>query len=91
LCARTQVIPSIACPSGQPCPRAGENRAERAGAALIAQGKANGERVDDLAVSTRTIEQHIANTLSKLAFTDRAQLVRWAMDTGLVKSEEAAR
>jgi non-specific serine/threonine protein kinase len=54
-------------------------------AVLIAQGKSNGEIADELVVSKRTVESHIANILSKLGFTNRAQIVRWAIETGLVK------
>ena len=61
---------------------------ERDVAALIAQGKSNGEIGDELAVSKRTVEKHIANILAKLGVTNRAQLVRWAIETGLVKSTE---
>lgn len=61
---------------------------EREVAALIAQGKSNGEIADKLVLSKRTVESHIANILSKLEFTNRAQIVRWAIETGLVKSNE---
>ena len=61
---------------------------EREVAALIAQGKSNGEIADELVVSKRTIEKHVANILSKLGFTTRAQIVRWAIEAGLVKSNE---
>lgn len=53
--------------------------------ALIAQGKSNGEIADQLVVSKRTVEAHIAHILSKLGFTNRAQVVRWAIENGLVK------
>ncbi len=59
---------------------------EREVAVLIAQGKSNAEIAEDLVVSKRTVESHIANILSKLGFTNRAQIVRWAIETGLVKS-----
>jgi non-specific serine/threonine protein kinase len=55
---------------------------------LIAQGKSNGEIADDLVVSKRTVEKHIGNILSKLDLANRAQIVRWAIETGLVKSSE---
>jgi len=61
---------------------------EREVAALIARGKSNGEIADELVVSKRTVESHIANILLKLDFTNRAQIVRWAIETGLVKSNE---
>jgi predicted ATPase/DNA-binding NarL/FixJ family response regulator len=58
---------------------------EREVAALIARGRTNGEIADDLVVSKRTVETHIAHILSKLGFTNRAQIVRWAIENGLVK------
>jgi non-specific serine/threonine protein kinase len=61
---------------------------EREVATLIAQGKSNGEIADELVISKRTVESHIANILSKLGITNRAQIVRWAIETRLVKSTE---
>jgi non-specific serine/threonine protein kinase len=64
---------------------------EREVAGLIAQGESNGEIADNLVVSKRTVEKHIANILSKLGFTNRAQIVRWAIETGLVKASDEER
>lgn len=61
---------------------------EREIAALIARGKTNGEIADQLVISKRTVEKHIGNILSKLAFTNRAQVVRWAIENGLVETGE---
>jgi non-specific serine/threonine protein kinase len=61
---------------------------EREVARLIAQGKTNGEIADELVVSKRTVESHIASILSRLGFTNRAQIVRWAFESGLLKSTE---
>jgi predicted ATPase/DNA-binding CsgD family transcriptional regulator len=51
-------------------------------AALIGQGKSNSEIAAELVLSKRTVEKHIANILSKLSFTSRAQIVRWAIENG---------
>jgi predicted ATPase/DNA-binding CsgD family transcriptional regulator len=59
---------------------------EREVAALIARGHSNGEIASELVVSKRTVEKHIANILSKLALTSRAQIVRWALDHGLTQA-----
>jgi non-specific serine/threonine protein kinase len=56
---------------------------EREVAALIARGKANGEIARELVLSKRTVEKHIANILSKLGYTSRAQIICWAIDHGL--------
>ena len=57
---------------------------EREVAALIAQAKSNGEIAAELVVSKRTVETHIANIRAKLEFTERTQIVRWAIAAGLV-------
>ena len=59
---------------------------EREVAALIAHAKSNGEIAEELMVSKRTVESHIANIRSKLGFTKRAQIVRWAIETGLINA-----
>lgn len=59
---------------------------EREVAVLIAQGKSNGEIAGELVLSKRTVEKHIANILSKLGFTSRAQIVRWAIEHGLTQA-----
>jgi non-specific serine/threonine protein kinase len=58
---------------------------EREIAALIAQGKSNGEIAHEMVLSKRTVEKHIAHILLKLGVTNRTQIVRWAIETGLVK------
>lgn len=55
---------------------------ERDVAALIAQGKSNKDIADVLALSPRTVEAHIANILSKLGFTSRAQVAVWMVESG---------
>jgi non-specific serine/threonine protein kinase len=59
---------------------------EREIAVLIGQGKTNGEIAEELVLSKRTIEKHMAHILIKLGFANRAQIVRWAIENGLVKS-----
>ena len=56
---------------------------ERQVAGLIAQGKSNREIAEDLVLSTRTVEKHVANILSKLGLASRSQIVRWAMEHDL--------
>ncbi len=56
---------------------------ERKVVALIARGLPNGEIASELVLSKRTVEKHIANILSKLELTNRAQLVRWAIENRL--------
>jgi len=59
---------------------------EREVAALIAQGKSNGEIASELVLSKRTVEKHIANILSRLGLASRAQVVRWAIEQGLTQA-----
>jgi predicted ATPase/DNA-binding CsgD family transcriptional regulator len=61
---------------------------EREIAALIGLGKTNREIAQDLVLSQRTVEKHAANILSKLELNNRAQIVRWAIDQGLVQASE---
>jgi predicted ATPase/DNA-binding CsgD family transcriptional regulator len=58
-------------------------------AALVGQGKANDEIAAELVVSKRTVEKHIANIRAKLGFSSRSQMVRWAIQAGLVDAGEA--
>jgi non-specific serine/threonine protein kinase len=58
---------------------------EREVVILIAQGKSNSEIAAGLVLSKRTVEKHIANILSELGLTSRAQIVRWAIEQGLLK------
>jgi non-specific serine/threonine protein kinase len=49
-------------------------------ASLIGQGMSNLEIAADLILSKRTIETHVSHILSKLGFSNRAQIMRWAID-----------
>jgi len=51
---------------------------------LIALGHTNGEIAEQLFLSIRTVESHRANIQSKLKLNGRAELVRYALDQGLV-------
>jgi two-component system, NarL family, response regulator NreC len=51
---------------------------------LIALGHTNSEAAAQLHLSVRTIETHRANIQSKLGSTGRAELVRHAMEQGLI-------
>lgn len=56
---------------------------ERSVAALIARGQSNREIADQLVVSERTVESHVANILSKLGFVSRTQVAAWVVEAGL--------
>jgi predicted ATPase/DNA-binding CsgD family transcriptional regulator len=59
---------------------------EREVAALIGQGKTNGEIAAELFLSKRTVETHSSHILTKLGLTNRAQIIRWALDHGLTQT-----
>ncbi|MEJ2111890.1 MAG: response regulator transcription factor [Acidobacteriota bacterium] len=52
---------------------------------LLAYGHTNGEIADKLCISERTVETHRNNIMSKLEIKSRAELVRFAIDNGLLK------
>jgi two-component system response regulator NreC len=53
---------------------------------LLALGHTNAEAAAQLHLSVRTVETHRANIQSKLGSTGRAELVRHAMEQGLITS-----
>jgi non-specific serine/threonine protein kinase len=69
-----------------PTPRAevanpgGLTARERQVARCVAAGKSNRAIAEELVVSERTIESHVANILGKLAFTSRIQIAVWATE-----------
>ena len=56
---------------------------ERDVARLVASGKTNREIADALVLSERTVEYHVGNILSKLAFDSRSQIAVWAVEKDL--------
>ena len=51
---------------------------------LIALGHTNGEIAQRLFLSTRTVETHRAHIQQKIRRTSRADLVRYAIQNGLI-------
>ncbi len=51
---------------------------------LLAQGNTNNQVAEALALSVRTVESHRANIMDKLHLRNRAELVRYARDKGLL-------
>lgn len=50
---------------------------------LVAKGLTYRQIAERLVLSVRTVQNHVQNTLSKLQLHNRAQLVRYALETGL--------
>ncbi len=55
---------------------------------LLALGHTNQEIAKMLYLSVRTVETHRAHIMQKLRLTTRAELVRYAIDAGLLEEEE---
>lgn len=55
---------------------------------LTAQGLTAREVATQLDISSNTVERHRANIMAKLGFSNRAQLVRYAVESGLVRKPE---
>jgi DNA-binding CsgD family transcriptional regulator len=60
----------------------GLTRREYEIAQLIAQGQTSRQIADKLVLSERTVEGHVGNILTKLGFTNRAQIAVWVVETG---------
>jgi NarL family two-component system response regulator LiaR len=57
---------------------------EREVVKLIAMGQTNEEIANTLVISARTVGVHISNILSKMHFTNRTQIVLYAIKGGLI-------
>ena len=58
---------------------------------LLAQGHTNQEIAAKLYISVRTAETHRAHIMQKLGFTTRSELVRYAIDNGMLDRSWPAR
>ncbi len=56
---------------------------------LLALGHTNQEIASQLFISVRTAETHRAHIMQKLRLTTRAELVRNALDQGLLDADDA--
>lgn len=59
-------------------------------AEMIALGYTNREIAGPLYVSVRTVESHRSHIMAKLRVRTRAELVRWALDAGIIGYRSAA-
>ena len=57
---------------------------EREVLALIAQGLSNQEIADQLVISAKTVNRHRENIMAKLNLHSRVELVRYAIEKGLI-------
>jgi two-component system response regulator NreC len=54
---------------------------------LIAKGYTNRQAADKLCISVRTVETHRANIMGKLDMSGRVELVRYAIEHGLLDTQ----
>jgi predicted ATPase/DNA-binding CsgD family transcriptional regulator len=80
--------PPLAAPSSLAAPPSLTPR-EREITALIAQGHSNKGIAEELVISPATAARHVANILSKLGFTSRAQIAAWAAGNGSIQPSAA--
>ena len=59
---------------------------EREVVAAIAHGSSNGEICEELFIGAATVKSHVSSILTKLGLRDRAQVVVFAYESGLVKA-----
>jgi two-component system response regulator NreC len=74
-------------PAGPPAPPDNLTQRELDVLKLIALGHTNSEIAGQLFLSVRTVESHRARISQKLTLTSRAELVRYALDRGLLDDE----
>lgn len=69
---------------GERAPGDALSERERGVLRLVAQGHTNQEVADQLALSVKTVEAYRARLMDKLGLKSRADLVRYALSTGLL-------
>jgi DNA-binding NarL/FixJ family response regulator len=72
-------VRTLAAGNGSPGPSAPSvlSPREREIAAMIARGLTNRAIADELVISPATVARHVANILTKLGFSSRAQVAAW--------------
>jgi DNA-binding NarL/FixJ family response regulator len=56
---------------------------------LIARGRTNKEIAKRLSISVRTVERHRSSIMNKLGLQNRAELIAYAVQQGLMSGEDA--
>jgi DNA-binding NarL/FixJ family response regulator len=59
---------------------------EREVVVAVGRGKSNAEISEDLFIGATTVKSHVSNILTKLGLRDRAQIVVFAYESGLIQA-----
>jgi DNA-binding NarL/FixJ family response regulator len=57
---------------------------------LVSQGHKNREVAEKLGISVKTVETHRSNVMNKLALRNVVELIRYAIQKGLIRIEREA-
>ena len=57
---------------------------------LVSHGHKNREVAEKLGISVKTVETHRSNVMNKLALRNVVELIRYAIQKGLIKIEREA-
>lgn len=88
---RTYLQPDLGARLAAEPPRAPDDLSERELQILrlIAFGHTNGEIAEQLMISVRTVESHRSHIQQKLHLTKRSELVRYALERGMLETEQS--
>lgn len=84
--AMDKVFGSTSADSGGPAPIATLSEREREVLASVAKGYTNQQIADRLSLSVKTVESYRARLMQKLGLKDRADLMRLAVEAGVLKA-----
>src|SRR5688572_32672520 len=89
---RTYLQPDLGARLAAEPPDAPDDLSERELEILryIALGNTNGEIADQLLISVRTVESHRSHIQQKLHLAKRSELVRYALERGMLDAEQGA-
>lgn len=85
LCSGDEVLPAATSEPGRHPATHRLSPRERQVAVLLAKGLTNRAVAKELSISAATVERHVTNILSKLAFRSRAQIAAWSIQHGLAE------
>lgn len=84
---RLATEPAAGAPDDQKAPRLTDRETEVL--RLVAKGLSYKQIAERLVISHRTVQNHVQNTLGKLQLHNRVELVRYAIERGIDKADDA--